>query len=373
MSGEKRPVPNTPTSVHIVDATMGPLAGDGRLNRIIPFAATAILSMVVAVPLTTWTRPGLALAGSVLIAVTILGSALVPWHRIPPRAQVASPLLFLIATMLLSMATGQAVGSPFVSMIVLPLMWLAIYGDRIDVLCAAMLAAIGLWLAVSSEVVAPGENGTAFTLVLVVCCAGMGITLHGLVAHARELALSLREHQLAFEYLSLHDPLTDLSNRRGFAAQSRAASDRAVNDRLPFSLLYIDLDQFKELNDALGHDVGDALLREVAERLRSMVRATDTVARLGGDEFAVLIEGSDPAHANVLAERIEAALKLPYDAAPTTPFSASVGVAHSIDAGTEAEAVLAAADSSMFARKRDQHRAHGLGAGTGSWHADEHP
>ena len=373
MSGEKRLVPNTPTSVHIVDATKGPLVGDGRLSRIMPFAATAMLSMVVAVPLTTWTRPGLAIAGSVLVAVTILGSALVPWHRISPRAQVASPMLFLIATMLLLLATGQAVGSPFVSMIVLPLMWLAIYGDRVDVLSAATLAAIGLWLAVPGDSVAPSDNRTASTLVLVICCAGMGVTLHGLVAHARGLAISLREHQLALEYLSLHDPLTDLSNRRGFAAQSRAASDRAANERMPFSLLYIDLDQFKELNDALGHDVGDLVLKEVAERLRTMVRATATVARLGGDEFAVLIEGSDPAHANALAERIEAALKLPYDAAPTTPFSASVGVAHSIDAGTEAEAVLAAADISMFTHKREQHRARGLGAGTGSGHAEEHP
>jgi diguanylate cyclase (GGDEF)-like protein len=121
-------------------------------------------------------------------------------------------------------------------------------------------------------------------------------------------------------------------------------------------VLYIDLDHFKELNDTLGHDVGDVLLREVADRLRALVRSTDTVARLGGDEFAVLVEGSGPAHAVQLAERIETALRVPYVAAPDVPMSASVGIAHSADAGTEPDAVLSAADTSMFTRKRERHR-----------------
>jgi hypothetical protein len=78
--------------------------------------------------------------------------------------------------------------------------------------------------------------------------------------------------------------------------------------------------------------------------------------------FAATVEGTDSAHANLLAERIESALKLPYLAAPGMPFSASVGVAHSVDVGAEVEAVLSAADVSMFTRKREQHRADGLDA-----------
>ena len=346
---------STPRSVHIVDATDGPLVGDGRHGRILPFAVTATICMVVAVPSASWARPGLAVAGSVLVVATIIGSVLIPWHRVARAAQMASPLTFLVATLMLTSATGQGLGSPFVTMVVLPLMWLALYEDRIAVLVASALAGVGLWLAVPSGLVQPAHSAFASIVVLVVCCGGMGATLHGLVADARNLALALREHQFALEHMSLHDSLTDLSNRRGFAAESRLAGDRAQNDGRPFSVVYIDLDGFKGLNDIHGHDVGDLLLKEVADRLQSLVRATDTVARLGGDEFAVLIEGSEPSQAIQLADRIEKALRRPYIAAPGVPISASVGIAHSADAGTEPEAVLAAADSSMFVHKRQGH------------------
>jgi diguanylate cyclase (GGDEF)-like protein len=333
----------------------GPLVGEGRLHRIMPFAATASIGAIVVVPATSWTRPGFAIAGFALVAATIVGSVVAPWHRMARVAQLASPLLFLVATLLLVWASGRGAGSPFVSLVVLPLMWLAIYENRTAVLVTAVLAGAVLWLTAPDGTAEPSGGGTVSIIVLVVVGAGMAVTLNGLVAHARELALALRENQLALEHLTLHDALTDLSNRRGFAAESRLARDRAKHDGLPFSLVYIDLDDFKMLNDTRGHDVGDVVLKEVAERLRSLVRASDTVARLGGDEFVVLVEGSEPAQAIHLAERIEAALNLPYVAAPDVAFSASVGVAHSADAGTEPEAVLSAADISMLDHKRERH------------------
>ncbi len=184
----------------------------------------------------------------------------------------------------------------------------------------------------------------------------MGATLHRLVEDARLLALDLRDHHERLARLIARDPLTDLTNRRGFADASQRARDGAVRTGQPFSLLYVDLDRFKELNDSRGHDVGDLLLVEVAERLRSLVRTTDTVARLGGDEFAVLALGSEPSRAIRLAARIEAALALPYRAAPGFRLSASVGLAHSCEVGVEPEDVLSAADTAMFARKRDRRR-----------------
>jgi len=193
--------------------------------------------------------------------------------------------------------------------------------------------------------------------------------LSGVVRSQRSLIDERTRMQGALERLSVEDALTGLSNRRGFSAR---LADALLRDARQVAVVCLDLDDFKVVNDSLGHPVGDAVLAAVAQRLRGHIRSRDTVARLGGDEFAVLIEGNDPAQANVLAERIEAALQLPYDAAPTMPFSASVGVAHSVDVGTEVEAVLAAADISMFTRKREQHRARGLGAETGSGHAEEH-
>lgn len=344
-----------PPSVHIVDVVDGPLIGAGRLQRIVPFVVTASVGAMVVVPGTAWPRPGFAVAGWVLAAVALAGSVVIPWRRMTRAAQLAAPMLFLVATLLLVTGSGQGAGSPFVTMVVLPVMWLAIYENRTAVLSAAVLAGVAVWLSTLGGTVEPPDNRTVSIVVLVVVGAGMAVTLNGLVVDARNLALSLREHQLALEHLSLHDSLTDLSNRRGFAAGSRLARDRAQHDGMAFSLIYIDLDNFKGLNDSRGHDVGDTLLKEVADRLRSLVRVTDTVARLGGDEFAVLVEGSDPAQASSLAERIEAALKRPYAAAPGMSFSASVGIAHSADLGTEPEVVLSAADVSMFERKRRSH------------------
>ena len=127
--------------------------------------------------------------------------------------------------------------------------------------------------------------------------------------------------------LAVAVPASSARTRRNVedSSRSRKSPVSAQHDRRPFSLLYIDLDHFKEINETRGHDAGDLLLKEVAERLRTLVRETDTVARLGGDEFAVLVQGREPAQAIHMAERIEAALKVPYLAAPDITVSASVG------------------------------------------------
>jgi diguanylate cyclase (GGDEF)-like protein len=336
---------------HIVDATDGPLVGPGTRNRVLPFAITAALSVLVSVPTTTWYRPALAIAIAIAGAIVTVGAIAIPWQQMPRAVQLVLPFAFLAALLLLMSAARQDVHSPFVSLLVLPLMWLALYESRGAVVAAAGLAGIALGLVQLTAASAAPPTDVQSILVLVICCAGMGVTLHSLVADARSLAGALRAHQLALEHLSLHDPLTDLSNRRGFSENARIAHDRAAAENRPFSLLYIDLDHFKELNDTLGHDAGDLLLEEVADRLRSLVRASDTVARLGGDEFAVLVEGSEPLQAVNLANRIDTALRLPYLAAPNLAVSASVGVAHSGEVGADPEAVLSAADKSMFMRK----------------------
>ncbi|HEY0779469.1 MAG TPA: GGDEF domain-containing protein, partial [Gemmatirosa sp.] len=124
----------------------------------------------------------------------------------------------------------------------------------------------------------------------------------------RALALSSAElHTLNTELTrrALHDPLTGLANRSLF--QDRVAHALAHASRQPgtVALLYLDLDDFKPVNDSLGHAAGDALLVAVAERLRSATRGCDTVARLGGDEFAVLLEQvRDGAEAVIVADRV---------------------------------------------------------------------
>ncbi len=203
MSRDDAVTPSSPRTVHFVDATKGPLVGDGRLGRVMPFAVTATVSMIVAVPATSWIRPGLAVAASVLIAATITGSLLVPWHRFARPAQLTSPMLFLVATLLLASASGNGVGSPFVTMAVLPIVWLAIYEHRAAVLFAAMLTGLALWLTVPVGNLDSSARGAVASVVFVVCGAGMGVTLQGHVADARRLALALRDHQLALEYAAM--------------------------------------------------------------------------------------------------------------------------------------------------------------------------
>ncbi len=200
--------------VHLLDAPKGPLIGDGRLHRVMPFAATATLSLIIAVPAASWTRPGFALAGSILAVAMIPIAILFPWGRVRRTAQLAPPFLFLAATVLLATATGNGIESPFVALTVLPLMWLAIYENRTGVLLAAVLTAAGLWFAASAERVESPAQSAVSIAVFVVCCAGMGITLHGLVSDARRLTSALRDQKLALEHAAaMLDALPERVNR----------------------------------------------------------------------------------------------------------------------------------------------------------------
>jgi diguanylate cyclase (GGDEF)-like protein/PAS domain S-box-containing protein len=161
-------------------------------------------------------------------------------------------------------------------------------------------------------------------------------------------------HELALSD-SLLDPLTQLAGRRWFARRLNRALERA--SRYPdyhFALLFIDLDDFKLVNDTYGHLIGDAVLAETAQRLQSCVRPGDMAARRGGDEFTVLIDDlNDPDDACKIAERIRAKLSLPIEMGERQIcISASVGVAVSSQGFVSCEHMLDAADRSMYKAKR---------------------
>jgi diguanylate cyclase (GGDEF)-like protein/PAS domain S-box-containing protein len=201
-------------NARIVEYASGPLVGDGRTRRVMPFVITGTLSMIIAIPVMSLTRPVFALAGIVLAATAIVTSVTVPWSRFARAAQLAPPFLFLGATVLLASATEIGVGSPFVTMAVLPMMWLAIYENRAGVIVAAAVAGVGLWLSLSTERVPSSTQEAVAVAVFVVCCAGMGVTLHGLVAETRRIALASRDHQLALENVAeMLDALPERVNR----------------------------------------------------------------------------------------------------------------------------------------------------------------
>lgn len=163
--------------------------------------------------------------------------------------------------------------------------------------------------------------------------------------------LAARERQLRQQ--AFHDVLTGLPNRALFTQRVVEAVERHRRERRPLALLFIDLDDFKTVNDTLGHPVGDELVSRVGARLRRLVRSTDTVSRFGGDEFAVLVEGDHDSLA--MADRLVGELRRPF-ALRVQPLaiSCSIGIAHvAADADTPGvDELFSRADIAMYAAKR---------------------
>jgi diguanylate cyclase (GGDEF)-like protein len=159
------------------------------------------------------------------------------------------------------------------------------------------------------------------------------------------------------EHLAFHDPLTGLANRRLFLDRlGQALAEQRSGRRC--AVLFLDLDDFKSTNDTLGHKAGDALLCEVAKRLKRAVRAGDTVARFGGDEFALLCEDADLQAATRTAERIEAELDRPVRVHDIDiPLRASIGIALS-EGSRRADDILRDADAAMYAAKAQRKNSH---------------
>jgi diguanylate cyclase (GGDEF)-like protein len=170
----------------------------------------------------------------------------------------------------------------------------------------------------------------------------------------------LLEAELHQRDIAHRDPLTGVANRREFdavlqreiAVRTSPDGGRRKADESPLALLILDLDDFKTINDNHGHPVGDAILRQVAERAQSMLRAGDTLARIGGDEFAIVAPGVHRDTVCNLASSVCAAVSTHYSDAGTPSPSASVGWAVFPEDGCDFETLINAADERMLRRKR---------------------
>jgi diguanylate cyclase (GGDEF)-like protein len=176
--------------------------------------------------------------------------------------------------------------------------------------------------------------------------------LAGVVGHA---ASALENSRLIDRITdqACHDGLTGLANRVHFAERIETARVSAREAQRPLGLLYIDLDQFKAVNDEYGHSVGDELLVEVAARLSRVVRREDTVARLGGDEFAVILAASSEAEIQLASQRLGGVFDEPFAlAGEALRVNASMGYAIWPSDEAEVEALLRHADAAMYRVKR---------------------
>ena len=174
-------------------------------------------------------------------------------------------------------------------------------------------------------------------------------TVNGVVLNTRDVSERRRlEEQLTHQ--AFHDPLTGLANRALFRDRVSHALALAQRRGSPVTVVFLDLDDFKKVNDSLGHGEGDRLLIAVAERFLACARSADTVARLGGDEFAILIEGAEGGDG--LPERLAAAMSHPFSLSGNqVRATASIGVA-AASPGDRADDLLRNADMAMYAAKR---------------------
>jgi len=180
--------------------------------------------------------------------------------------------------------------------------------------------------------------------------------VQGIVLNSRDVS-ERKEFEDQLAHQAFHDPVTNLANRALFSDRVEHALMRSQRGFPDIAVVFIDLDDFKTVNDSLGHAAGDQVLQEVARRLRIAVRPTDTVARFGGDEFAVLLEGvTDSSEAADAAARILHALEIPYEIDGKQVFPrASVGIClvNRENEAPDASELLRNADVAMYMAKRD--------------------
>ena len=179
----------------------------------------------------------------------------------------------------------------------------------------------------------------------------IGLILQGLRLQSIVVALKSSEEQI--RYRANYDSLTRLPNRANFVEHLGEAITRDRRNNGLTALLFIDLDRFKTINDTLGHDYGDELIKQVAVRIKQATRETDVVSRLGGDEFTVLLTNvTDDIHASIIAKNILGQLARPYMLENHEVYaSASIGITISPDDGNDANTLLKNADMAMYEAK----------------------
>ncbi|WP_419960814.1 diguanylate cyclase domain-containing protein [Psychrobacillus sp. BM2] len=167
---------------------------------------------------------------------------------------------------------------------------------------------------------------------------------------------SKKNYDAQLEFLAFHDPLTGLTNRRYFTTQINQAIENAEKKNHMLAVMYIDIDKFKRINDSLGHDVGDQLLKQFANRLKEHVREEDVLCRIGGDEFLILLNGlKDKKKALEIVSRLHKAFQVPYliDNQRIVATS-SIGIAMFPENGIDSKILISRSDAALYLAKEQR-------------------
>ena len=305
------------------------------------------------------------------ISAVLMGTGVAAMHysgmeamRMTPRIQYV-PSLVVLSILIAIFASGTALWiafrlrelsskTRFLRVGAALVMGLAIAGMHYTGMAAAQFPA--------NSTCAMAHIGLAPTqlapVVLVFALAALSIALIAsmldlrLEARTASLASSLAYANQELQFLALHDTLTKLPNRALLEDRMEQEMQNAKRESKRFSVLSLDLDGFKQVNDAFGHHAGDLLLLQVADRIRASIRARDTLARIGGDEFVLLANASEPADAASLAGKLVEEIAKPFAIARhEVRVSVSIGIAVFDGAGHESQDLLRNADAAMYHAK----------------------
>lgn len=204
----------------------------------------------------------------------------------------------------------------------------------------------------TAMVVREAEASSAQARSAILLLGGLATALTIIMAAYVSKRVTKQAHTL--EHQAMYDELTDLPNRTLFQDRLQQAIRNSQRTGRSFAIILMDLDRFKEVNDTLGHDVGDLLLKEVGRRLKEAVRSADTVARLGGDEYIIILENLSEQYVETVAEKIRKALDQTFVLdSEVVDISASLGIARFPDHGDDAVTLIRRADMAMYAAKRE--------------------
>jgi diguanylate cyclase (GGDEF)-like protein len=271
-------------------------------------------------------------AGAIAACVASLIVALVPRRR---RLAFWGAAFGLIPALTLMQAYSGGAASGYSVLVIIPMVWFGLEATDVELVAGMIVlaACCALPMVLVGPPAYPRSWGHAALLTLI------GIAVAGsLRAVTRELAMVARR----FAHEAVVDDLTGLLNRRGWRYTAPRELARAARSGNPITLVTLDLDNFKELNDELGHEQGDRALRDTAERIRATLRAGDVVARLGGDEFVALLTNS------TLTGSLTAIDRLRESTPPSESFSSGIAV---WDRREELPELLRRSDLALYAAK----------------------
>ena len=301
-----------------------------------PFGLSACLAFAL-VPLPPPEEHSGALLSAAMVTAFIVASTLfVPWHRLPHYVQAVPPLVYFVVIGFLRHAEGGA-ESGYGPLVLLPLVWLALYGTRrqLAVAFAVMIMMFALPILLLGPPLYPLSEWRR-TLLWATAGPLIAFTVHRLVAEINQLLTKLRG-------IARTDALTGVPNRRAWDEEMPRALSRAKRSGEALSVALLDLDYFKAFNDTRGHQAGDQFLKEAAAAWTEQMRGGDVLARYGGEEFALLLPACPTGAAHAVTERLRCIVP--------EGQTCSVGIA-TWDGAESPEALVHRADGALYEAKR---------------------